>query len=79
MTFFLSLFKEYHRAEEVDVHIYCNNQLIAHAPFTFFQGANYDAAQILRYVHQYMPQLFPGGLGMSGGAGQGSQGDGFIG
>ena len=59
--------------------IYCNNQLIAHAPFTFFQGANYDAAQILRYVNQFMPQFFPGGLSMTGGAGQSSQGDSFIG
>ena len=48
-------------AEEVDVQVYCNNQMIAHAPFTFFQGMSYDVTQMLQLLNQHMPQFFASG------------------
>ena len=48
-------------AEDVDVQVYCNNQMIAHAPFSFYQGTNYDVGQMLQLINQYMPQFFTPG------------------
>ena len=47
--------------EDVDVQVYCNNQMIAHAPFSFCQGTSYDVAQMLQLINQYMPQFFTSG------------------
>ena len=55
--------------------VYCNNQLIARAPFAFYQGANYEVAQMLQFINQYMPQFLTPGFNPNvlGGNSSGSQ------
>ena len=65
-------------AEEVDVQVYCNNQMIARAPFTFYEGTDYEVNCMLQYINQYMPQFFTPGFNPSvlGGSNQDGS-DGF--
>ena len=58
--------------------VYCSNHLIARAPFTFYQGANYEVAQMLQFINQHMPQFFSPGYNPNtlGGSSSGNQ-DGF--